>query len=68
LTDWAAKTPELEFVRKFCTEPSRMKKEKALRDRDFAQANLAAMQENACRIIENNFKAKKKEKNTTKGK
>jgi hypothetical protein len=45
-----------------------MKKEKALRDRDFAQANLAAMQENACRIIENNFKAKKKEKNTTKGK
>jgi len=61
------KDPAIRDHKKFCTEPSRKKKEKTLKDRDLSLANLAAMQENACRIIENNFKTKKK-KNTRKSK
>ena len=54
------KAPASEFIRKVCTEPSRKKKEKALKVGSLSQANLNATQENARRIVENNLKLKKK--------
>jgi hypothetical protein len=56
LQDWLSgrrKSIRSEYIRKVCTKSNRKEKEKALKNGNFAQANLAAVRENACRNIEN---------------